>query len=78
MPLLFLCKKQFFIIDISEVNNIFTGVPFNYCKHFDTHDVFHLCRGVFEQLACYTMRYKESDLHLAFILLNFLTLPLFD
>ena len=22
------------------------------------------CGGVFEQLACYTMRYQESDLHL--------------
>ena len=29
-------------------------------------------RGVFEQLACYTMRYHESDIHLAFILLRFL------
>ena len=31
------------------------------------------CGGVFEQLARYTMRYQESDLHLAFILLNLLT-----
>ena len=31
------------------------------------------CWGVFEQLARCTMRYKESDLHLAFILLNILT-----
>ena len=29
--------------------------------------------GVFEQLARYTTRYQESDLHLAFILLNLLT-----
>ena len=28
---------------------------------------------MFEQLARYTMRYQESDLHLAFILLNLLT-----
>ena len=33
----------------------------------------NLCGGVFEQLARYTMRYQESDLHLAFILLNLLT-----
>ena len=36
--------------------------------------------GWFEQLARYTMRYQESDLHLASILLNLLTLltpPLF-
>ena len=32
-----------------------------------------ICGGVFEQLAGYTMRYQESDLHLAFILLNLLT-----
>ena len=32
---------------------------------------------MFEQLARYTTRYQESDLHLAFILLNLLTLPLF-
>ena len=31
------------------------------------------CGGVFEQLARYTTRYQESDLHLAFILLNLLT-----
>ena len=31
------------------------------------------CVGVFEQLARHTMRYQESDLHLAFILLNLLT-----
>ena len=31
-----------------------------------------LCGGVFEQLARYTMKYQESDLHLAFILLNLL------
>ena len=31
------------------------------------------CRGEFEQLARYTTRYQESDLHLAFILLNLLT-----
>ena len=31
------------------------------------------CGGVFEQLARHTMRYQESDLHLAFILLNLLT-----
>ena len=31
------------------------------------------CGGVFEQLARYTMRYQESDLHLAFILHNLLT-----
>ena len=36
-----------------------------------------LCGDVFEQHARYTMRYQESDLHLAFILLNLLTLPLF-
>ena len=30
------------------------------------------CRGVFEQLARYLMRYQESDLHLAFILLRLL------
>ena len=35
------------------------------------------CGGVFEQFARYTMRYQESDLHLAFIVLNLLTLPLF-
>ena len=29
-----------------------------------------ICGGVFEQLARYTTRYQESDLHLAFILLN--------
>ena len=29
-----------------------------------------MCGGVFEQLAHYTMRYEESDLHLAFILLT--------
>ena len=34
------------------------------------------CGGVFEQLARYKTRYQESDLHLAFILLNLLTLPL--
>ena len=34
----------------------------------------NLCRGVFEQLACYTTKYQECDLHLAFILLNLLTL----
>ena len=28
---------------------------------------------MFEQLARYTTRYQESDLHLAFILLNLLT-----
>ena len=28
------------------------------------------CRGEFEQLARYTTRYQDSDLHLAFILLN--------
>ena len=32
-----------------------------------------ICGGVFEQLARYTMRYQESDLHLAFILHNLLT-----
>ena len=32
-----------------------------------------ICGGVFEQLARYTMRYQESDLHLVFILLNPLT-----
>ena len=31
------------------------------------------CGGVFEQLVRYTTRYQESDLHLAFILLNLLT-----
>ena len=31
-----------------------------------------ICGGVFEQLARYTTRYQESDLHLAFILLNLL------
>ena len=31
------------------------------------------CGGVFEQLARYTTRYQESDLHLAFILHNLLT-----
>ena len=31
------------------------------------------CVGVFEELARHTMRYQESDLHLAFILLNLLT-----
>ena len=35
-----------------------------------------ICGGVFEQLARYTMRYQESDLHLAFILLIFLQLLL--
>ena len=37
--------------------------------------VLHLgfCAGEFEQLARYTTRYQESDLHLAFILLNLLT-----
>ena len=30
------------------------------------------CGGEFEQLARYTTRYQESDLHLAFILLNLL------
>ena len=37
----------------------------------------YICGGVFEQLARYTLRYQESDLRLAFILLNLLTLPLF-
>ena len=32
-----------------------------------------MCGGVFAQLARYTTRYQESDLHLAFILLNLLT-----
>ena len=32
-----------------------------------------ICGGVLEQLARYTMRYQESDLHLAFILHNLLT-----
>ena len=36
-----------------------------------------ICGGVFEQLVRYTMRYQECDLHLAFILLNLLTLTLF-
>ena len=31
------------------------------------------CGGVFEQLARNAKRYRESDLHLAFILLNLLT-----
>ena len=34
--------QLFFIIDVSKLNNIFTDVPFEYCKHFDTHDVLHL------------------------------------
>ena len=38
-------------------------------QHLD----FIICGGVFEQLARYTTRYQESDLHLAFILLNLLT-----
>ena len=36
------------------------------------------CGDVFEQLARYTMRYQESDLHLAFILLNLLNLFYFS
>ena len=41
--------------------------------------VLHLgfCAGEFEQLTRYTTRYQESDLHLAFTLLNLLTLLLF-
>ena len=31
-----------------------------------------ICGSVLEQLARYTMRYQESDLHLAFILHNLL------
>ena len=34
------------------------------------------CGGVFEQLARYTMRYQESDLHLALFFLIFLQLLL--
>ena len=30
----------------------------------------YVCMYVFEQIARYTMRYQESDLHLAFILLG--------
>ena len=29
-------------MDVSKLNNIFTDVPFKYCKHFDTHGVLHL------------------------------------
>ena len=38
-------------------------------------EILPYCRGVFEQVARYTKRYQESELHLAFILLRlFLTI----
>ena len=41
--------------------------------NFPKYYIFNNMWGVFEQLASYTTRYQESDLHLAFILLNLLT-----
>ena len=49
------------------------SLDFEFQDQVDPHLFSEHCGGVFEQLARYTMRYQESDLHLAFILHNLLT-----
>ena len=72
---LFTCSHQPMLIKIRKFSSKIDSGLFTKMTSSHQNNGFptKICGGVFEQPARYTTRYQESDLHLAFILLNLFT-----